>query len=274
MRRVFFGVILVLAFSAFASAQQYTYYFPQVASGTFTGGSWTTTIFISNAEAAGITASGQIALTSDKGANWSLQWVDDIGRPVGSGNTIPFTLNSGEVRKYVTVASVPLGTGYATVTANAAVLGTAMFTQLDAAGNMVGEAGVPAAIPLGKQAVFVDTTSGFHTGVAVANPNTNDLTVHYELVNTVGQIIMSTVQQLGALQHLSFFIDQMFPSAPAMVGRFQFYCTNPMVGVGLRFDANMGLFTTLPPIAISQLLNDLRLDFRTLISGHGSWLFG
>jgi hypothetical protein len=265
MKRVFFGFILVLAFSAFASAQQFTYYFPQVASGTFAGGSWTTTIFISNAEAAGTTASGAITITGSDGNGWPVSWVDDVGRPVGSGNTISFTLNSGEVRKYVTVANAPLNTGYATVTANAAVLGTALFTQNDPSGHMVGEAGVPAAIPLGRQAIFVDTTSGYHTGVAIANPNTNTLVVHYELVNTAGQIIMSQVQNLGSLAHISFFIDQMFSNVPPMVGRFQFYCTNPMVGIGLRFDPNMNLFTTIPPIAISQLLDDLRPEFPAII---------
>jgi hypothetical protein len=255
MKRVFLALILVAVFGTFASAQQFTYYFPQVAAGTFPGGSWKTTIFISNAEAPGTTASGAITLTASDGSNWSLPWVDDVGRPIGSGNTIAFTLGSGEVRKFVTVATAALNTGYATVTANAAVLGTAMFSQLDGAGNTTGEAGVPAAIPLGRQAIFVDTTSGYHTGVAIANPNTNTLVVHYELVNTVGQIIMSNIQNLGPLQHISFFIDQMFPNAPAMVGRFQFYCTNPMASIGLRFNANMNLFTTIPPIAISELLD-------------------
>jgi len=255
MKRVLFALILVVTFSVLCSAQQYTYYFPQVASGTFAGGAWKTTIFISNAAAPGTVASGAVALTGSDGSGWNLQWVDGAGAPVGSGNTIPFQLNSGEVRKYVTVASTPLATGFATVTANAAVLGAAMFTERNAAGGLVGEAGVPAAIPLGRQAVFVDTTSGYHTGVAIANPNTNSLEVHFELVNTAGQIILAKVQTLPPLNHIALFVDQLFPNAPAMVGRLQFYCTNPMVSVALRFDQNMVFFTTLTPIAIARLLD-------------------
>jgi hypothetical protein len=200
-------------------------------------------------------ASGTITLTASDGTNWNLQWVDDLSRPVGSGNTIPFQLSAGEVRKFVSVANSPLTTGFATVTANAAVLGTALFTELNPAGGMVGEAGVPAGIPLGRQAVFVDTTSGYHTGVAIANPNTNSLEVHFELVNTVGQIILSKVQTLPPLNHIALFVNELFPNAPQMVGRLQFYCTNPMVSVALRFDPNMVFFTTLPPIAIASLLD-------------------
>jgi hypothetical protein len=264
MKRVLFAFILVVTFSLVAPAQQYTYYFPQVASGTFAAGSWTTTIFLSNAASPGTLASGTVTLNASDGSNWNLNFIDDIGRPVGSGNTIPFQLNSGEVRKYVSVANAPLNTGFATVTANAAVLGTALFTQFNPGGVMVGEAGVPAAIPLGRQAVFVDTTSGFRTGVAVANPNTNSLEVHYELVDTLGNIIMSQVQPMGPLAHVSIFVDQLFPSAPAMVGRLQFYCTNPMVGVALRFDPSGNLFTTLPPIAIAGL-TDSTIDFPAII---------
>jgi len=262
MKRVLLAFTFVVVFSVLGSAQQYTYYFPQVASGTFAGGSWTTTIFLSNASSS--TASGAVTFTTSGGTNWNLSFVDDVGKPAGSGNTISFQLGSGEVRKFVSIANAALNTGYATVTANAAVLGTALYSEFNPAGGLIGEAGVPAAIPLGKQAIFVDTTSGFHTGFAVANPNTNSLEVHFELVNTLGQIILSQVQTLGPLQHISQFVDQLFPSMPQMVGRLQFYCTNPMVGIGLRFNPNMTLFTTLPPIAVAGLI-DSTPDFPAII---------
>jgi len=47
MRRTLFIILFVLAASTVCSAQ--TFYFPQVAIGAFEGGSWTTTIFLSNA---------------------------------------------------------------------------------------------------------------------------------------------------------------------------------------------------------------------------------
>jgi hypothetical protein len=250
MKRAVFGLLLILGCSSFASAQQYTYYFPQVASGFYSGGAWRTTVFISNST--GTTANGVITFTASDGSPFNLTLVDEAGNPVGGGNQVGFQLAPGETRKVQSTGAEPLNTGYATVTATAAVLGTAMFTKLDAAGRIVSEAGVPAGIPLGKQAIFVDTVSGFRTGVAIANPNTNPLHITFQLVNTAGQVIASVTRDVPTFQHISFFIDELFPGAPPMVGRLQFWCVNPMVSVGLRFDPTQSFFTTLPPIALAN----------------------
>ncbi len=250
MRRVLLTVVFMIAASSVCSAQgQFTYYFPQVA----IGGGWTTTIFISNASAPGTTASGAITFTKSDGSPFNANWVDESGNLVGGGgNTIGFQLGSGESRKFRSIADIPLATGYARVTANASVLGSAMFTELDAAGNMRAEAGVPMAIPLGKQAVFVDTTGGFKTGVAIANPNAAALNIHFELMSNTGQMIRTAVRELPPGQHLAFFVHELFPDAPEMVGRLQFYCVNPMVSVALRFDPSFSVFTTMAPIAIAN----------------------
>ncbi len=247
MKRVLFTIIFVLAASAIGSAQSFTYYFPQIAAGD----SWRTTIFISNATAAG-NAVGSITFTKSDGSPFAANWVDEMGNNVsGGGNTIPFQLAAGQSRKYVAVGDLPLTVGYAMVSANAGVLGTAMFTLLDANGNIWAEAGVPMAIPLGKQAVFVDTTSGFRTGVAIANPNSGNLEIHFELMDDNGQIIATTVRNLGGFQHMALFTDELFPGMGPMVGRLQFFCLNPMASVALRFSPTIH-FTTMPPIAIAN----------------------
>src|SRR5215471_15754074 len=157
MKRVLSILVLMFAGAAAASAQALTYYFPQIAA----GGNWRTTIFISNATAAG-GASGRISFATSAAAPFNANWVDETGNNVsGGGNTIDFQLGAGESRKYTTVGDMPLTVGYAMVAANASVLGTAMYSFLDDGGNILSEAGVPMAIPLGKQAVFVDTTNGF-----------------------------------------------------------------------------------------------------------------
>ena len=249
MKRVLVTVALMIAASSVCSAQQFTYYFPQVA----IGGGWKTTIFISNASAPGTTASGTITFTKSDGTAFAANWTDSGGNPVGGGgNTIGFQLGSGESRKYTSVGDIPLTAGYATVTANASVLGSAMFTQFDGGGRMLAEAGVPMAIPLGKQAVFVDTTGGFKTGVAIANPNNAALKINFELMSDTGQMIRSAQRDLAPNQHVAFFVHELFPDAPEMVGRLQFYCTNPMASVALRFDPSFALFTTMPPIAIAN----------------------
>src|SRR5262245_24306732 len=246
MKRVLFCFIILLAASVAASAQSFTYYFPQIAAGD----GWRTTIFVSNATAAG-TATGSITLTKSDGSPFNLNWVDELGNASSGGNTISFQLGAGQTHKYVTVRNLPLTVGYGTVTANASVVSTAMYSQLDGNGNILAEAGVPMAIPLGKQAVFADTTNGFRTGVAIANPNSNTLEIHFQLVDDNGQVLAEVVHNLSGFQHMAMFTDELFPGAPTLVGRMQFWCTNPMVSVALRFSPT-GMFTTMPPIAIAN----------------------
>ena len=247
MKRALCACLFVLAASSICSAQ-FTYYYPQVASGTYAGGRWQTTIFITNS--GGVLSNGSITLTRDDGGPYFLNWVDDRGAPVASGNEVGFQLGAGETRKFVSLADAELSTGYATVTANAPVMGTALYTNFNSAGQILGEASVPAAIPLGRQALFVDTQNGFRTGLAIANPNNARLNITFELINTAGQKIGTAKRQVPPFQHMALFINELFPDAPPTVGRVQFWCVNPMTSVGLRFDIATGIFTTLPPVAI------------------------
>ncbi len=247
MKRVLFSIVFMLAVSSVGSAQSFTYYFPQIA----VGGGWRTTIFISNASASG-TASGSITFTKSDSSGFAANWTDEMGNNAsGGGNTISFQLGAGMSRKYTSVGDMPLTVGYAMVSANGSVLGTAMFTQLDGGGNILAEAGVPMGIPLGRQAVFVDTTGGFRTGVAIANPNTALLEIHFELLNNAGQVVTTAVRNLSGNQQMALFPDELFPGQAPMVGRLQFWCTNPMVSVALRFSPS-AQFTTMPPIAIAN----------------------
>jgi hypothetical protein len=248
MKRIVFAVAFILAGTLVCSAQNF--YFPQVAVGVYDGGAWKTTIFLSNGR--NDTASGTITFTKSDGTPFGSTWLDDAGNPISNGNVIAFQLGPAESRKFVAVADIPLTTGFASVSANSsAVLGSAVFSNLDSAGNLVAEAGVSMSIPLGRQAIFIDTTNGFNTGIAIANPNTaSPLHIHFEVVNTVGQMITTTVRDVPPNQHFATFVSELFPNLGPMVGRLQFYCQNPIVSVGMRFDVSMTKFTTLPPLAI------------------------
>src|SRR5688572_10778568 len=120
MKRAILLISFLLASSGICSAQQFTFYYPQVASGFTGSGAWQTTIFITNAQQSS-PASGTITLTKSDGTAFNLNWTDDNGTPVGAGNTIPFQLGGGETRKFMTVVNTPLATGFATVTSTAVV---------------------------------------------------------------------------------------------------------------------------------------------------------
>ena len=249
MKRLLLSTVFIIAASVVASAQSITYYFPQVA----VGGGWKTTIFITNTMTSG-TGAATISFTQFNGIPFRAVWLDEMGNNVSNDtNTIGVQLASGETRKFVSVGDSLLVTGFATVTTNStALLSNAMFTQVDGSGNLLAEAGVPMAIPLMKQALFVDTTNGFRTGLAVANPNNLSLQVHLDLVTDTGQLVSSRVVNMGSYQQMSSFVDQLFPGIPEMVGQVQVWSTSPLTAVGLRFNGSGLPFTTLTPLAIAN----------------------
>jgi hypothetical protein len=249
MKRLLLSTAFIIAGSVVASAQSITYYFPQIA----VGGGWMTTIFLSNTMTS-IPGAATINFTKSDGTPFKADWFDEMGNNVTLGNNvIGVQLRSGETRKFVSAADPSLATGFATVTTNSsALLANAMFTQLDGSGNPIGEAGVPMAIPLMKQAIFVDTTNGFRTGIAVANPNNLALQVHFQLLSDTGQTVASTVANVGPFQQMAIFADQLFQGIPAMVGQVQVWSTSPLTTVGLRFSPPGMPFTTLSPLAVGN----------------------
>ncbi len=249
MRRVLLSVVFILSVSAVGSAQQFTYYFPQIA----VGPGWMTTIFVSNAMAAG-GGRATIILTKSDGTPFRSNWVDETGNNVTDRtNVIVVELASGESRRFISISDGSMAMGYATVVSNSsAILGTAVFTQFDGRLNVLAEAGVPMAIPLAKQALFVDTTNGLRTGLAVANPNNIAQQVRFELVSDTGQVVMSTTRELGPSEHMAVYLDQLFGGLPSMVGRLQFWSANPLTSVALRFSPGGASFTTLAPLAIGN----------------------
>lgn len=229
-----------------------TFYFPQVADGFQADGiSWKTTIFITN-PAGTSTAAGTITFTTSAGSSFNISLVDETGMAVSNGNTIPFAIAAGQSRKFVSTSMGALAVGYATVSANADVKGTAVFSEFAANGVLIGEAGVPAASALARQAIFVDTQSGFNTGVAYANPNSSSATITLQLVGSDGAAIGSPVTQtLAGNQHTTAFVNQLFSSGPAFAGTMQIISNHPLAAIALRF-APSGSFTTLPPIPLNS----------------------
>src|SRR5690242_7070877 len=100
MKRVLLVSVLIL-FTASLSFGQNTFYFAHVVNGN-AGGVWKTTIVLTNPAAAGSPAvSGSVTLTKDDsnlsalGTAMNVNFIDEGGAAVGSGNTIPFQIAGG-----------------------------------------------------------------------------------------------------------------------------------------------------------------------------------
>jgi len=166
MRNALFVALFIFAAAVAASAQSRSIYFPQIADGNEGGGFfWKTTIFLTNPALPGSPAvSGTIDFVAANGAPIPVSFVDESGQP--AGRPIAFSLGPTQTKKFVSTSAAPvINVGLAAVTSNGDLAGTAVFSRYGPNG-VVSEASVPAVTPAFRQAVIVDTTPGFDTGVA------------------------------------------------------------------------------------------------------------
>jgi hypothetical protein len=263
MKRLILTACWILTFAIVASAQT-TFYFPHIANGVLGGTFWKTTIFLTNPVAAGPTASGTITFNQDSsklggaGTPFLVGFVDESG--VQTTGTITFSIAPGQSKKYVSLGTGSYSPGFATVSTTAGTLnGTSIFSEFTSAGQLIGEAGVPQAAALTKQAIFVDTVGGYNIGVAYANPGVAAAHLTLSLINFDGTTVASTTQLFGSGNHAAAFTSGpgglFTPSPPQMTGTMQIASDVPLATIALRFDPNFALFTTLPPVSLSSLVN-------------------
>jgi hypothetical protein len=259
MKRVFWTLVWILSATIIASAQT-NFYYPHVANGVLGGAIWKTTIFLTNPSASG-TASGTITFTRDNaniggaGSPFEISFTDQDGAPAGSGNTVTYSIPGGQTRKYTSSGAGDYAGGFAWVSGTGSVNGTAIFSQFDAAGRLVSEAGVPAVNAVPRQAIFVDTVGGFNIGVAYANPDVAGASVTLSLLNSRAETIMTTTQTLGSGNHKAAFTSELFPGSPQLVGAMQITSISSLAAIALRFDPSFAVFTTLPPVTIASILH-------------------
>lgn len=261
MNRIILVACWVLSFAIVASAQT-TFYFPHLANGVLGGTIWKTTIFLTNpAAAGGATASGQITFNQDNptlggaGSPFPVTFVDELGAT--TTGTITFSIPAAGSKKYVSAGTGAYSPGFAVVSTSAGTVdGTSIFSEFTSSGQLIGEAGVPQAAALTKQAIFVDTIGGYNIGVGYANPGVAAANVTFSLINTGGALVSSTTKLFGPGNHAAGFTSGLFnPSPPQMAGTMQVVSDAPLATIALRFDPNFQLFTTLPPVSISSLFN-------------------
>jgi hypothetical protein len=257
MKRVPLIVTWIFGATLLASAQT-SFFYPHVVDGVVGGTTWKTTIFLTNPSSA--TATGAITFTQDNtnplaaGSSWQITLADETGLTTAS-SVFTFTLPPGASRRYVSSATGNFISGFAGVTTNSGtVSGTAIFSEFDTAGNLMGEAGVPSANPVLRQTILVDTTAGYSVGVAFANPGTTSIAnISLTLLDNLGNAVAAPVTQtLGPGNHTQGFTSQFFKSAPALVGTMQITSSTPMIAISLRFDPTLSKFSTLPPVTLTS----------------------
>jgi PQQ enzyme repeat len=243
---------LVIPLSGTGSTQS-VLYLPQIVAGQAGGVAWTTSIEIMNPAPTGV-ASGTITFTQDNGAAFNVGFTDPKENLVGSGNTIPFQLAAGQTNFFSSTAVGPLTVGFATVTSNLPVAVGAVFVETSiTTGRNIGQAGVAAATPLARQAVFATVTRTSDTGVAIANPNPTPAHITLQLVDTNGVMAFPAVNiTLPPNNHTAEFVSPLFPAAgPSFFGTLEIISQTTLVTTALLFQSD-GTFTTLPVISLGK----------------------
>lgn len=268
MKRVLWVLFCIFAITTICTAQS-VLYFPQIVEGQAGGFVWGSGIILTNTAAPGTAvASGTLTLTKDDGTPWSLPLTDLQGNSLGSGS-VSFQLAGGQATLFLTPAladhqtdTLPLTSGFATVTSNVPLAGSALFDehgviagcppgipQCQPMTGRIAEAGVPPATPLTGQTTiaFASTGDNPNSGVAIANPGTDTATITFQLLDTTGTTAgPSVTKTLAANNHTALFINQLFPNLGSFfVGTVRITSDIPVVSTALLFEHN-GQFSTFP----------------------------
>jgi hypothetical protein len=231
-------------------------YLPQIVDGQQLGAiAWTTSIAITNPASTGV-ASGTITFTQDNAVPFNVSFTDPQGQLV-SGNTIPFQLAAGQTNFFTSTAAGPLTAGFATVTSDLPIAVGGIFVETSTTKRTnIAQAGVTAATPLARQAIFAVVTRGADTGLAIANPNAIPADITLQLVDTNGVVAFPAINMtLPPNHHVAEFVSQLFPdAAPSFFGTLQIISQTPVVATALLFQSD-GTFTALSVISLASLLN-------------------
>jgi len=189
-------------------------------------------------------------------ANVDLAFTKDDGSPFivtipgsGTNSAFAFKLDPGAGVYVQTDGSGPLSTGAATITSNAAVGSSAMFTVFDTTGRLQTEAGVGNAPVFKTMTVPINVAGNYSTGVALFNPGKTNTAVTLRLLDDKGKIVGSDVIfTLGSKSHLAKFANHWFPGLSNFSGSLAISSEMELAALALRqfSSSNVLCYTTLP----------------------------
>jgi len=219
-------------------------FFPQIAD----GGGYTTSLILLN--------------TSNAAQNGTLFFYDDSGSPLtvtksngGTGSSFAYSIPAGGTYVLQTDgASTQTRAGSMQLSPDAGSTtpaGAGIFSRT-VGGALLTEAGVPSAIPTTRARVYVDTTDGHDSGIAVAATTASQVSVTLQAFATDGITPLGQPATVG-LQgngHIARYAGELISGLPAnFTGVLDISAPTPVATLTLRQLINARretLFTTLP----------------------------
>ncbi len=190
------------------------------------------------------------------GANDSGEEVIYRASPIGGPVETTFAVRASGAFSATTSGggSVPT-VGYAGLQSSVATSAFAIFGNRQG-GVLVSEAAVPAARPIRAGRIFAEVVSPINTGIAIANPNNQEVSINFSLTRADGSEASSGTFSIAANRQTASFLDQAPFNAPAnFVGALSFSSSSPVSVIALRGNSNRRgefLMTTLPVLDLDQ----------------------
>ena len=154
-------------------------------------------------------------------------------------------------------ASANISAGYAAIqpnTAGATLSGMAIFGYREN-NVLVSEAAVPASPLISSGRLYAEVSSFVNTGVAMANPNAQPVTVNFHFTDTTGADFGQGSTIIPANGQIAKFLNEApFNGGSALMGTFTFTASPPISVIALRGLTNERsefLITTLPVADLS-----------------------
>jgi hypothetical protein len=218
----------------------------------------TGTVFPHFVEGSGWTTSFMLVNPTDTEMSGTLQFSDPSGVPVSN---LPYILPARAARQFATSASsetVRVGSvSVVPAQGTMAPAGSLVFSY-EAGGVRITEAGVPAISSGTAFRIYVESSNGVQSGIALANTSSSDTTVRLEIMNLSGASVSTTTVTLGAKSQIAKFLNELpgFQTLRTpLQGLLRITSTAPLAVIGLRSRTNERgdfLITTTPPVVESS----------------------
>jgi hypothetical protein len=199
------------------------------------------------------TALGQVSLGPGQDA-----FVMKVTLPAPT--SLPFTITNNTGISTTTDGTGDLSAGHASIeptTGSTAPSGVAIFGY-SSGGVLVSEAGVPDSPLITSGRIYVEVsapTAVVNTGLAIANPSAQAVTITFVLVDVAGAVVKTGSRSINPRSQVAEFLTEApYLSGNGFQGTLTFTSTVPVGVIALRSFANERndfLITTLPVIDLS-----------------------
>jgi photosystem II stability/assembly factor-like uncharacterized protein len=255
IRPLWLGIFLVFCTAAKAAEN---YYLPQVADGQFGTKGMRTTFILFNPTKDKV--SGALSLKRDDGGPLTVT-LSGAGATT-TGDTFPFTLESGATSFFQTSGSGSLQAGAALVTSSSEIGVSAAFSVYMGEAFLT-ETGVGPSQPMTEFVLPVEAEGPYSTGLAIFNLNSASTQITFLLLDRAGRAAAGPLSlTLGPEQHMAKFITglgQLFPSLSTFHGTLLVTSTRPVAAMTLRQHEDPLSYTSLPVVPIPSNMTEFLL---------------